>query len=127
MEVILDTNALSAWLDGDRQFQPVLLNIHKLYLSPIVLGEYRFGIAASRHRARYEQVLEDLLNEIEVLPLDDRVAKNYADIRRELKANGTPIPWHDIWIAAQARCFSLPVLSNDKHFDAVPLLRRLGW
>ncbi|MEX2606595.1 MAG: PIN domain-containing protein [Kiritimatiellia bacterium] len=127
MEVILDTNALSAWLDGAPLIQPVLEDIRKLYLSPIVLGEYRFGIAASRHRSKYEKVLEDLLDEIDVLPLDDRVAKTYADIRRELKTNGTPIPWHDIWIAAQARCFNLPVLSKDKHFDAVPLLRRIGW
>lgn len=127
MEIILDTNALSAWLDGDPCFKPMLKDIEKLYLSPIVLGEYRFGIAASRYRVQYENVLTELLRDIEVLPLDDRVAKNYADIRRELKKNGTPIPWHDIWIAAQARNFSLPVLSNDKHFDLVPLLRRIGW
>ncbi|MCC5846455.1 MAG: PIN domain-containing protein [Verrucomicrobia bacterium] len=127
MEVILDTNALSAWLDGDPGLKPLLDGIQKLFLSPIVLGEYRFGIAASRHRIQYEKILAELLSDIEVLPLDDRVAGNYADIRRELKKNGTPIPWHDIWIAAQARSFFLPVLSNDKHFDAVPLLSRIGW
>jgi predicted nucleic acid-binding protein len=101
--------------------------VHKLYLSPIVLGEYRFGIAASRHRSTYEKTLEDLLNDIPVLPMDDQVARSYADIRRQLKIKGNPIPWHDIWIAAQARCFGLPILSKDQHFDSVPRLKRIDW
>jgi predicted nucleic acid-binding protein len=69
MDVILDTNALSAWLNGEPLLQPVLRTLHKLTLSPIVLGEYRFGIAASRYRSRYEEILTKLLDDIVVLPL----------------------------------------------------------
>lgn len=127
MDVILDTNALSAWLDGEPLLLPVLNEVDTFFLSPIVLGEYRFGIAASKYRERYETVLGEILNEIDVLPMNDPVAKKYADIRRELKEMGTPIPWHDIWIAAQARCFGLKVLSRDRHFDFVSGLKRVSW
>jgi predicted nucleic acid-binding protein len=50
MEVILDTNGLSAWLDGDEGLKLRLITATEVWLSPIVLGEYRFGIKASRHR-----------------------------------------------------------------------------
>jgi predicted nucleic acid-binding protein len=76
MDLILDTNALSAWLDGEPLLLPVLNEVGTLFLSPIVLGEYRFGIAASKYRERYETVLGEILNEIDVLPMNDPVAKN---------------------------------------------------
>lgn len=127
MDVILDTSALSAWLDGDPLFQKVLRKVHTLLLSPIVLGEYRFGIGASRYRSSYEKVLAELLEDIQVLPLNDQTSRAYAEIRRDLKTRGTPIPWHDIWIAAQARCFHLPILSRDGHFDVVSHIERISW
>jgi len=54
MEVILDTNALSAWLDGDEELKLKLSLVTTVWLSPIVLGEYRFGIKGSRHKNMYE-------------------------------------------------------------------------
>jgi predicted nucleic acid-binding protein len=45
----------------------------------------------------------------------------------ELKRAGTPIPSNDVWIAALCRQHSLPVVSRDRHFDAVPGLKRLHW
>ncbi len=35
-----------------------------IYLSPIVLGEYRFGILASLHRVEYERELEGMESEV---------------------------------------------------------------
>jgi len=43
------------------------------------------------------------------------------------KKAGTPIPENDIWIAALAKQHQLPVLSNDKHFDLVKSIQRIGW
>ena len=46
--MILDTNALSAWCDGDDSLLAVLPSDRPLFLPVIVLGEYRFGIKAAR-------------------------------------------------------------------------------
>lgn len=125
--MILDTNALSAWLDGDEALAHQLENAQRISLSPIVLGEFRFGVLASRHRASYEQRLRLIEQEFPPLPLNGATASHYAALRRELKAKGRPIPWHDLWIAAQARQHRLPVLSRDEHFDLVPDLQRISW
>jgi tRNA(fMet)-specific endonuclease VapC len=47
--------------------------------------------------------------------------------RFELKQEGKPIPANDLWISALCRQHSLPLVSRDRHFDAVAGLRRLDW
>ncbi len=42
--MILDTNALSAWLGGDRGLQRHLETAQRILLLPIALGEFRFGV-----------------------------------------------------------------------------------
>lgn len=125
--MILDTNALSAWLDGDRALRRHLEAAPRISLSPIVLGEFRFGVLGSRHRDRYEQRLRLIEQEFPPLPLSGVTAVYYAALRRELATKGRPIPWHDLWIAAQARQHQLAVLSRDEHFDVVSDLQRISW
>jgi len=125
--VILDTNALSAWLDGDRALRRHLETAQRISLSPIALGEFRFGVLGSRQRISYEQRLRLIEQEFPPLPINGITAAHYAALRRELAAKGPPIPWHDLWIAAQARQYQVAVLSRDEHFDAVPGLQRISW
>ncbi len=44
-----------------------------------------------------------------------------------LRAQGTPIPENDIWIAALARQHTLRLVSRDTHFDGVPGLDVVRW
>jgi tRNA(fMet)-specific endonuclease VapC len=125
--VILDTNALSAWLDGDPALAKQLETAKQISLSPIALGEFRFGVLGSRHCTTYEERLRLIEREFPPLPINAITALHYARLRRELTRQGQPIPWHDLWIAAQARQHRLPVLSRDKHFDVVAELERVGW
>jgi predicted nucleic acid-binding protein len=125
--MILDTNALSAWLDGDPAIESRLAAAPLLAISVIVMGEYRFGISFSKYRAEYEQRVSLIEMDLPVLGAGMETAIHYAAIRKELKEAGTPIPWHDLWIAAQAREHSLAVLSRDSHFDYVRGLTRIGW
>ena len=125
--MILDTNGLSAMAAGDSRIEPLLHRIFELAIPAIVLGEYRFGIRQSRHRARYERWLEEAIPGCRVLPVDERTATEYADVRYELKRIGRPIPGNDLWIAALARQHGMPLISRDQHFDAVPGLKRIAW
>ena len=125
--MILDTNGLSALADGDVTLEPILRQADSISLPVIVLGEYRYGIRQSRHRARYEQWLADAVADYNVLDVDQGTAGYYAEVREELKRKARPIPANDLWIVALARQHHLPVLSRDWHFDFVPGLTRLGW
>jgi tRNA(fMet)-specific endonuclease VapC len=125
--VILDTNALSAFVDGDAAVGELLRHQARACVPVIVLGEFQYGIAQSRHRAAYEQWLQSQLRHFEVLAVTDQTATSYATLRVALKQQGTPIPANDAWIAALALQHRLPVLSRDRHFDSVPRLTRRGW
>jgi predicted nucleic acid-binding protein len=125
--VILDTNAVSAMADGDPDLEPVLRITSAVALPVIALGEYRYGIRQSRNRAKYERWLEVLMERCRVLEVDGRTTEHYAEVRKELKRAGQPIPGNDVWIAALARQHAMPILSRDRHFDFVPGLTRIGW
>lgn len=125
--MILDTNALSAFIDGDPALGARLSVESHPSIPVIVLGEFRYGISGSRHRNQYEQWLEDHLADFEILPVTDATAIVYARLRGSLKKIGRPIPANDVWIAALALQHRLPVLSRDEHFDAIPDLRREKW
>lgn len=125
--MILDTNALSAAADKEPSALQVVADAERLALPVIVLGEYRLGIAQSRHRAAYENWLREWVAAISLLDVDEETTRSYASIGLELKKRGTPIPTNDLWIAALGRQHSLPIISRDKHFDLVPGLRRIGW
>ncbi len=125
--MILDTNALSAWAEGDTGLRRPLLAAHRLVLPSIVLGEYYFGIRQSQHRKRYEAWLARNVPYTEVAAVTSATADRYAQIRIELQRVGNPIPQNDVWIAALARQHSLAILSNDGHFDVVPCVQRVGF
>ena len=125
--MILDTNALSAMADGDPALEAILARAVELAVPVIVLGEYRYGIAASRKRLLYETWLAKVIRSCRILHVDEATAGEYADIRGELKRKGLPIPGNDVWIAALARQHAMPVVSRDEHFDFGWKLKRVAW
>jgi tRNA(fMet)-specific endonuclease VapC len=125
--VILDTNALSAWADGDPAIEPLLRTASRLVIPVVVIGEFEFGIRQSRHASRYAEWLAVNLDTVEVARIDRAIAAVYGAIRLELKQAGTPIPINDTWIAAVARHERLPIISRDGHFDAVRGVERVSW
>ncbi len=125
--MILDTNALSAVADGEEAAMELVAGADRIAVPVIVLGEYRLGIAQSRHRASYEAWLREWIAAVTILDIDERTTDSYSRIGLELKRKGKPIPANDLWIASLCRQHSLPLASRDKHFDFVSGLRRVGW
>jgi predicted nucleic acid-binding protein len=125
--VILDTNALSAWAEGDRSIEPLMRSATEVVVPVMVLGEFDYGIRQSRHYPRYADWLDASLDSVEIALIDREVAHAYGAVRLELKQAGTPIPINDAWIAAIARHRRLPVVSRDGHFDAVSGIQRVSW
>jgi len=125
--VILDTNGVSALAEGESALESILRKANRVAIPVIVLGEYRYGISLSREQKRYEEWLTEYLPKFLILDIDERTTVPYAAIRSELKRAGTPIPSNDVWIAALCRQHSLPLLTRDRHFDAVAGIRRIAW
>lgn len=125
--MILDTNALSAFADGEESVGDILRQQSRAAIPVIVLGEFRYGIAGSRHRSAYEEWLDTHLPHFDLLAITVETTIPYASLRGTLKRLGRPIPANDAWIAALAMQHRLPILSRDEHFDVLPDLQRITW
>jgi predicted nucleic acid-binding protein len=125
--MILDTNAISALAEQDKALTELVQAAPRVTVTIISLGEYAFGISQSRHRAELEAWLDALLMKVDILLLEHNTLPFYAKVRVRLKVAGTPIPANDCWIAALAQQHRLPIVSQDRHFDSVKGIQRLGW
>ena len=126
--MLLDTNAISAWAKDDAALLQTLRPDRGWYLPSIALGEYRYGLLKSTRRAELEAWLERVETACVILAPDAETARLYARLRHGVEQPGVgAIPYHDLWIAALAEQHGLPVVSRDRHFDAMPGVRRIGW
>lgn len=92
-------------------------------LSVIALGEFAAGFADERDAA-----LVEIRRHFAVLPLDETVALTYRTIFRELRSAGNLIGANDLWIAATALRYDLPlVTSNHTEFSRIRRLRVLRY
>ncbi len=96
-------------------------------INVIVAAELRYGCIKKGSNALTKQV-DQILNAINILPLEPGLEHRYARIRRELDIRGTPIGPNDLLIAAhvvQLNCCL--VTANREEFGRVPELRVENW
>ena len=74
--MILDTNALSAYLDNTAEAVEIVSEARELAIPVIVAGEFAFGIAQSRHRDAYEKSLQRMLDRCTVLSIGIETARH---------------------------------------------------
>lgn len=125
--MILDTNALSGAADGDPGALEIIAGAERIAVPVIVLGEYRLGIAQSRHRKEYEEWLREWVAAVTVLDVDRETTYQYAKIGLELKKTCKSIPSNDLWIAALCGQHSMPLLSRDRHSMSWAGPKRFEW
>src|SRR6266699_3628881 len=107
--MIVDTNAVSAFAEGDLSIREKIAESDGPYIPVIVIGEYRFGLMESRERERRLAWIDELSRHWIVLEISLETATTYAEIRQTLRERATPIPANDVWIAALARRYRLPI------------------
>ncbi len=74
--MILDTNALSAYLDRMPGAVAIVSDAVEIAIPVIVAGEFAFGIAQSRHREAYERSLQRMLDRCTVLDIGIETARH---------------------------------------------------
>jgi tRNA(fMet)-specific endonuclease VapC len=126
-ELLADTNAVAHYLNGDWTVRRILDDCSELFVPVIVWGELLFGAKISTQIEVNLAKVDNFVHRSIILPCDEETASIYSDIRSQLKKIGRPIPDNDIWIAAIALQYNLPVITRDKHFDVVPNLQLVTW
>ena len=127
MKLALDTNRYTDLCRGDASVIATVELADEVWLPFIVVGKLRAGFAAGTQGPRNEAVLRRFLLKprVGVLYADDQTTHHYANIFRQLRKQGMPIPTNDMWIAALALQHSLVLFARDAHFDALPQLTRV--
>ena len=95
----------------------------KLHITFTIAGELAAGPRMSE-RATWER----LVSPFEVIPCTPEVSWRYGRLHRYLRDNGLLIDANDLWIAATALAFGMPVVTrHEKHFGRVPELNVIGY
>ena len=131
---LLDSNAITALmkqpqgLAAQRMSEALSSQVDaEMCTSSVVVCEMQFGLlknSSSRLLTAYSQTMLGVV----VYPLDEAVAKHYAQIRLHLAKAGTPIGPNDTLIAAHALALeAILVTDNETEFRRVPGLHVENW
>ena len=127
---MLDTNIISDLIrnpQGRAAKRIARAGESNICTSIIVAAELRYGCAKSGS-ARLLETVEDLLAEIDVLPLDVPADTEYGAIRSRLEAAGRPIGSNDLLIAAHALAVGATIVTaNADEFKRIRGLNVENW
>ena len=124
VRIALDANRYTDLARGDREVAAVLETAEQVLLPFAVLGELRAGFAAGRWGIENERLLQRFLAKpgVESLFASEATTRHYAQLYRQLRQQGTPIPTNDLWIAALVVEHDLALCTRDDHFRHLPQL-----
>jgi tRNA(fMet)-specific endonuclease VapC len=127
---MLDTNIISDLIrnpKGKAAKRIARVGEDNICTSIIVAAELRYGCAKSGS-SRLLEAVEDLLDEINILPFDVPADAEYGGIRAELEAAGKPIGSKDLLIAAHAYATGATIVTaNAGEFDRIRGLKVENW
>jgi predicted nucleic acid-binding protein len=130
--VLLDINVFTAGSGPAPAFCPCTASMSSASASRIAqqtVAEIRYGAVAAGWGERRIQAVERLLHRSRVLPVDDETT--WADVRLRLQCRALGHPLHqkqhvgDLWIAATAVGWHLPLVAHDVVFLDCPDLELL--
>jgi predicted nucleic acid-binding protein len=126
MRLALDTNRYVDFCRGEEAISRSIGLAREIVLPFVTLAELRAGFACGTRARDNESVLVRFMNRPRVRALfaDDGTARQYANLFRQLRQQGTPIPTNDLWIAALCVQHDLILGSRDAHFDHLPQIPR---
>jgi len=99
-------------------------------MSAVTFAELTYGVQASAaaKRKQNQSVLDSLVLHLAVLDWPQDAAKDYAEIRADLKKRGAQLGAADLMIAAHARTMGAIVVTNNvKDFERVKGLQVENW
>lgn len=122
MKICLDTNAYAAFKRSVPPLKELLESAEEVFVPTIVLGELYAGFQMGSKTQQNIQELKEFLESpgVSVLSMTHEIAERYGRLIKILKDNGTPLPVHDIWIAAATFESGARLVTYDGHFNKIP-------
>ena len=131
MRMLLDTNICIYIIK--RQSASVLekffsFDSGELGTSSIVVAELEYGVYKSQQQERNQAALNQFLTPLQILPYNEKAAKVYARVRRELEIKGQVISPMDTLIASHAISLGVTLVTNNvREFSRIPDLVWENW
>lgn len=116
---MLDTNVVIRYLAGDEATKHLVENIIRPSISVIVMGELQYGAQKSSRAKSNLVLLTNFFFSVSIVPIDEKIAAKYGEVKNQLHSHGINIPENDIWIAATAISRQCSLLTYDAHFKSV--------
>jgi tRNA(fMet)-specific endonuclease VapC len=116
---LLDTNIVIDLFSGDSDVIAKIQSIKNPFISSITIGELYYGAYNSGIPHKHIKQIEDFLTISKIVNVEYSTAKYYAEIKTQLRKNGTPIPENDIWLSATTIENDLILVTKDKHLKMV--------
>jgi len=116
---LLDTSIIIHAFKNNPGIISQLHTFSEIFVPSIVAGELYYGAYCSANVQKHLNQTNQFLQDYTILSPDLATGDLYGSIKSALKSKGKPIPENDIWIAAIAIQFSLPLFTADKHFKAI--------
>lgn len=129
-QYLLDTNTASFIIKSNVPAvnrKLVRVPISQLFISSITEGELRYGVAKRPAATKLQQLVEEFLLRITVLPWDSDAAKQYGPLRAEFERLGQPIGYLDTLIGAHALAIDATLVTNDQAFSRIKNLQIEDW
>lgn len=122
MKLVLDTNIYCDFAEGLHDAVDMIATSGEfIFIPAIVLGELNYGFMRGSRQKSNESKLRQIISRlsIEIIHVDEDVARKYAVIYTSLVKKGRKIPVNDVWIAACCMEVGGTLLTRDKHFAEV--------
>jgi predicted nucleic acid-binding protein len=124
----MDTNIYSDYAEGNPAVVDIMAESAREICFPIiVLGELYYGFRKSNRKKLNELKIEQFIKifRVEIIMVDENVARKYALIYEYLEKKGRKIPINDVWIAACCMADGGTLLTRDRHFSHVDQIEKI--
>ena len=124
---LLDTNIVIALFSDEAIVKDNLAQASEVFIPSVVIGELCYGARKSgRVEANLARV-DELVAGSTILGCDAETARQYGEVKNDLRLKGRPLPENDVWIAAFALQHDLILVTRDTHFQEVEKLKTAAW
>lgn len=120
--LLVDTSILIDHLRKARKDRSLFFRLsHRFDYVISVVTEFEFAIGSSSNNQTFTKAL---LTQLTTLPFDSACSQSAVQLYHQLRATNQLIPLPDLFIAATAITYDLPLLTlNQKHFNRINQLK----